>query len=282
MSIWKKVRLMSRLFLIRSFSSSILAILSNSKITWLKNFLIKRFIKKYKIDLSRLENADIKSYPNFNSFFIRKIKQNVMGKSADSEIGSPAEALVREHGMVNNNTMLQAKGIKYSLSDLLFYQKYYVDKFKNGSYLTLHLRPFHYHRYHMPFSGKLELSLYIPHYNAFELDPDTESIVPNLYCNNERYILFFDTALGKMAIVLVGSIYIGGIQPVWRSKPIKSKKIKRDIHKNIALKKGEELGCFKYGSGIILLFEPDSISWKKELRKGKEIMVNSAIADLIK
>ena len=40
-------------------------------------FLIKEFIKTYKIDVNDYENTDISSYKTFNEFFIRKVRSDL-------------------------------------------------------------------------------------------------------------------------------------------------------------------------------------------------------------
>lgn len=280
MKIIKRIRVLPQYFMPRTIISYCADQLANSQSPRVKNFLIKRFIKKHKINLNRFQIEEIEAYHSFNDFFIRKLKKNQMGKTDENEIASPAEALIREFGQLQKNKLLQAKNLSYTLEHLLANENDYTHYFKKGSYITFHLEPNNYHRYHMPITGTLESSLYVPHRRSFELDPNTEDVIPNLFCNNERYILFFNTEVGKLCIVLIGALWVGGIQPVWMNEPINYKKITREDHRTISLNKSEELGYFKYGSSIILIFEPNRVQWKDNLTKNKKIKVNAPIADI--
>lgn len=260
-------------FVYRWFSKKI----GNSKINWLKNFLINHFIKKHNISLKELVISNPKDYPSFNSFFIREITDQAKGASKPNEISSPAESTITEFGTIKTDTLIQAKKIEFKLEEFLIYEKFYIEKFKDGKYMIFYLDTFNYHRYHMPMDGKLEYSMYIP-CSSFELDYTTQKTLPGLYCKNERWVGFFDTKIGKIAIVLIGGMYVGGIQLSWMKTPFASKQVIRKRHENRFLKKDQELGHFQYGSTIVCLFEKDKIQWKRNLKRCLPIKVSSAIA----
>ena len=128
----------------------------------------------------------------------------------------------------------------------------------------------------MPIKGKLERTFYIPG-RLFGVDFESQKVVPKLYARNERLITVFDTDLGKMGVIMVGAFLVGGIQPVWMDEPVTDSTSKRPAN-DVILDKFEELGCFKAGSTIILLFEPNRIDWllgikSKELRAGDPLAI---------
>ena len=53
------------------------SILTETKIVWLKNILIKLFIRIYKINLNEAISDSPDSYENFNAFFTRALKKDV-------------------------------------------------------------------------------------------------------------------------------------------------------------------------------------------------------------
>src|SRR5262245_26750180 len=57
--------------------SVIMGWFAKSHIYWFKNWMIKRFIKKYHVDMSAAVITDPEKYPDFNSFFIRKLKPDL-------------------------------------------------------------------------------------------------------------------------------------------------------------------------------------------------------------
>jgi phosphatidylserine decarboxylase len=281
MKLWKELKIIPQFFLPRTIIAYLAPKLANSKKVWLKKYLIKRFIKKHKIELSRFEIQDINQYPTFNAFFIRKLKTSEMGAVRADEIGSPAECQIREFGVIEKNKMLQAKNIYFTLEQLLVNEQEYSQRLQNGSYFICYLQPNNYHRYHMPISGTLKYSIYVPAQSEFELDPVTEEAKPDLYDKNEREILFFDTEIGDMAIILIGAVYVGGIKPVWKKHILKGNKIKKEKH-NLFFSQSQELGWFEFGSSIIMLFEPNRINWMSHLRITERLKVCEPIAEVIK
>jgi phosphatidylserine decarboxylase len=90
----------------------------------------------------------------------------------------------------------------------------------------------------------------------------TSELIPNLYSRNERLVTIFDTAAGPMAIILVGAMIVGNIQTVWMKQPVKSSGIQTaNIASDIQLEIGAEMGHFKLGSTVILLFGKNAIEW---------------------
>ena len=119
----------------------------------------------------------------------------------------------------------------------------------------------------MPFSGKLDRTIYIPGH-LFSVNAMTSSLIPNLYARNERLICFFTTDIGPMAIILVGALIVGSLKTVWMDAPIREKTITVTTYaENINLKKGDEMGHFKLGSTVIVLFEKNRIEWAKSVQK---------------
>jgi phosphatidylserine decarboxylase len=256
--------------------------IADIQITWFKNWQIRRFIQKQKVDMRRVLEKDINQYPTFNSFFIRRLDPKFILSSNSLEIGSPAEATITQFGEIKQNTLLQAKNKMFTLQSLLADDKKLAAPFINGSYLILFLQPHNYHRFHMPFAGQLSQTLYVPG-KLFAVSFQSQKIVPNLYTRNERYITIFNTDIGKMGIVLIGALSVGRIKTVWLNKPIRHNKIVKENYDHIYLEKNAELGFFQAGSTIILLFEPNKIRWKDNLTINipTEVAVGQAIGELI-
>ena len=56
--------------------SRLIGKLADSKCVWLKNFLIRCFIKHYKIDMSTAVETNPHNYPNFNALFTRALRRD--------------------------------------------------------------------------------------------------------------------------------------------------------------------------------------------------------------
>ena len=119
------------------------------RIRWFKNLLIRAFLAGFAVDMSEAAETDPYRYPCFNDFFTRALAQGARPIApASTAIASPVDGTVSECGAVQNGLLLQAKGRHYSLADLLARQEW-ARRFEAGSFATIYLAPFNYHRIHM-------------------------------------------------------------------------------------------------------------------------------------
>jgi phosphatidylserine decarboxylase len=212
-------------------------------------------------------------YPDFNSFFTRALRPEVRPVVQEpGQICCPADSAISQLGAIQGSTIFQAKGHSYSLLELLGGSEERARPFIDGQFVTMYLSPGDYHRVHMPFTGRLLETVYIPG-RLFSVSPDFTESVPRLFARNERVVCVFDTAVGPMVVILVGAIFVGSIETVWAGEitPPRSQQItvtrNDNINKNIIqLEKGAELGRFNMGgSTIIVFFGPDRAKWQSEL-----------------
>lgn len=89
-----------------------------------------------------------------------------------------------------------------------------------------------------------------------------------------------------MAMVLVGATIVGAIGTRWQGD-IKRSKNKRyldftEINQSTTLvKQGEEMGYFKLGSTVVLLFaEGQQVHWLNHLRAGDKIRYGQAFGKI--
>lgn len=242
--------------------STFAGMLANSKNTKLKNYLIRYFLGKYTIDMREAQIEDPYAYESFNEFFTRALKDGARPINADQNIiASPADGTIAQLGRINQQQMLQAKGMYFNLSSLLGNDAELTQRFTDGHFATVYLAPHNYHRVHMPLTGKLIQSIYIPG-RLFSVNRMTSQLIPNLYARNERLVLVFETQHGPMAVILVGALIVGSIQTVWMNSPIRSHQIENSVpSRDIVLEKGAELGHFQLGSTVIVLLSAPKLSW---------------------
>jgi phosphatidylserine decarboxylase len=256
-----KVKL--RLFLLMQYIlpqhglSRMIGTLADSEWPWLKNFLIRLFIQRFKIDLTDAKIKDPLAYKSFNAFFIRELEDPFPVSDNPRALCSPAEALLSEFGDIHLGMLIQAKNHNYTLDKLLAQQRTLARTFEGGSFATLYLAPFNYHRVHMPIDGMLEELVYVPG-DLFSVNLATTHHVPELFAKNERLIMIFNTAMGKLAVIMVGAMLVAGIEnrfvPFTHSE--KKSLQRRDVaDAKIKVLQGAELGYFDFGSTVILLTE---------------------------
>ena len=248
---------------------------------WFKNWLIRGFLRLYTIDMAEAVQPDPFRYASFNEFFTRALKPGVRAITGEPlEIACPVDGVISEAGNIDGDSLLQAKGRHYTLKELLASQAWARD-FEGGSFATIYLAPFNYHRVHMPLDGRLRETVYVPG-RLFSVNAVTASLVPRLFARNERVLTRFDTAFGEFALILVGALNVGSIATVWAGDiaPAPQRVVTTLPPHAVSLDKGEELGRFNMGSTVILLFQKDRARWHSEVRAGATVRLGQSLGCL--
>lgn len=252
----------------------------NCKIPWIKNRLIQYFVWKYPINLSEALEPDPYRYDCFNDFFTRQLNPDARPiASGIHDLVSPADGCISQLGIIDEEHIFQAKSHHYTAQALLGGDAELAKPFTNGAYLTAYLAPKDYHRVHMPLDGHLTDMIYVPG-RLFSVNFKTAATIPDLFARNERVVAFFDTSIGRVALVLVGAMIVGSIETVWAGTvaPPRKKAIQRWQYKNpIFLKRGQEMGRFKLGSTVIILVEPNTVTWDPDFSSSCPIQVGQRL-----
>jgi phosphatidylserine decarboxylase len=245
---------------------------------WLKNWTIRGFLKLYRVDMNEAAESDPYRYGSFNEFFTRALKAGARPIASDpAAIASPVDGCVSEAGTIDRGRLLQAKGRDFGLTELLASQPW-TRRFEGGSFATIYLAPFNYHRVHMPLRGELKETVYVPG-RLFSVNAVTAQHVPGLFARNERVLTLFETAFGQFALVLVGALNVGSISTVWAGDitPAARRVVTRIPGPPTTLEKGAELGRFNMGSTVILLFEPNRVRWHPEVHAGSVVQLGQSL-----
>ena len=245
---------------------------------WFKNLLIRSFLRLFAVDMTEAVETDPYRYASFNEFFTRALRPELRPIAAGaSEIACPVDGTVSECGAIDGDSLLQAKGRRYTLGELLAEQPW-APRFAGGSFATIYLAPFNYHRIHMPLAGRLLDTLYVPG-RLFSVNDATAQRVPRLFARNERVLTLFDGGLGQFAVVLVGALNVGSIATVWAGEitPAARRTVAHIPAPDTALEKGAELGRFNMGSTVILLFQAQRAEWHPQLHAGSVVRLGQAL-----
>jgi phosphatidylserine decarboxylase len=253
-------------------------LLANSPIKFLKNYLIKDFVKKFSINMDEALEANPLAYKTFNDFFTRHLKPDAR-PMANSRMICPADGFISQGGPLKNNKLLQAKGIYYTLESLLA-SKEEAQKYLDGEFVTIYLSPKDYHRVHMPMSAKLVGQTYIPG-SLFSVQPFTAEHIPGLFSRNERLVMHFETEWGPMAIILVGATVVGCIGTAWDGDVKRSHQIsEKTFNPPLEIQKGMEIGYFKLGSTVIMVLPKEiQANWKVSMNTGTPLQWGQALSD---
>jgi phosphatidylserine decarboxylase len=103
--------------------------------------------------------------------------------------------------------------------------------------------------------------------------------VPSLFSRNERMVAIFDTDFGPMAIVMVGAMIVASIETVWAGlvTPPKRQLQRQHYGEPVRLEKGEELGRFKLGSTVVMLFGKDAMDWENSLVPDQSVQMGQLL-----
>jgi phosphatidylserine decarboxylase len=251
-----------------------------------KNALIKLFVRGFKPDMSDAVEREPTAYPSFNDFFTRALRAGTrpmdLGQRA---IVSPVDGTVSEAGPLSADRLLQAKGHDYSLRALLAGNAAWERTFAGGSFATIYLAPYNYHRIHMALGGELRESFYVPG-RLFSVNRTTAQLVPGLFSRNERVFCGFDAGGMPWAIVLVGALNVGSMATVWHGDvtPRKHREVTAlpvtDALAPLELQKGAEMARFNMGSTVILLLPPGAAQWAATLTAGRTLRMGERIGTL--
>jgi phosphatidylserine decarboxylase len=258
----------------------------------LKNALIKSFVRGFHPDMSEAARPDPLSYASFNEFFTRTLRPGARPIDPDpSVVASPVDGAISQIGRLDGSQIPQAKGHSYSLEALLGSggtgkQPDWSAAFGGGSFATLYLAPFNYHRIHMPLTGTLRAAWYVPG-KLFSVNAVTAAAVPGLFARNERIVCIFEDGPLLFAMVLVGALFVGSMDTVWHGevtprKPRRRLELPLDAaHAALRLGKGAEMGRFNMGSTVILLLPPGTSDWLPAVRPGQGISVGQPLARVL-
>jgi len=258
--------------------------LTRVRAPWFKDRQIQWFIRRYQVDMSDAAQPNPLAYPDFNTFFTRPLKPNARPIVTELDaIACPADGMVSQAGDIEEGRLFQAKGHYFDLVTLLGGSEVRAQAFQNGRFATIYLSPRDYHRVHMPVTGRLREMIYIPG-RLFSVSPRTTQAIPGLFARNERLITVFDSAIGPVAVILVGALFVAGIETVWSGLVGHGKEAteweygETNNGREIKLEQGAEMGRFNMGSTVILLFPPDRIEFAPALIQNAPVRMGELLA----
>jgi phosphatidylserine decarboxylase len=254
----------------------------------LRKLFIRAFIKRYKVDLSQAKIQEVDKFENFNAFFTRELQSNARPlANVQGAIVCPADGAVSQLGNITDGNLLQAKGRHYSCKSLLAGDAQMAELFRSGKFATIYLSPRDYHRVHMPMTGILKKTVYVPG-KLFSVNQATADSVPNLFARNERLICLFGTEVGPMAVILVGAMIVAGIDTVWTGEVCPTTGKREIIETNytnqtpaVELSLGSELGRFRLGSTAIVLFPRGAMEFESSLEATSSVAMGQLLGQFL-
>jgi phosphatidylserine decarboxylase len=216
----------------------------------------RAFARVVGANLDEVEDA-LGMYPSLGDFFARRLRPGVRPVAPDGPI-MPCDGVIAARGTATDGTLIQAKGKTYQLAELVADDELGA-RFRGGDYITIYLSPRDYHRVHAPVGGRLVRYEYLPG-ALWPVNPRVADRRERLLSRNERVVIRIDAGkLGTVVVVMVGAAGVGNIRlrhapdsATWRHAG-ERRRIELD---GITVARGDELGAFRLGSTVVVVFEP--------------------------
>lgn len=227
------------------------------------------------LDLSDARKTEFRS---LHDCFTRELKPGARQVNGDPGIlTSPSDGIVGACGQIAGVELFQAKGFPYTLLDLLGDPEL-VERYRDGSYITLRLTSSMYHRFHAPADCDVHKVTYISG-DTWNVNPIALKRVEKLFCKNERALIETTLTPGGQRILLVpvAAILVASIRLHFIDVLLHIRYRGPNVIPCAArFTKGEEMGWFQHGS-TILVFAPKGFALCEGIADGKQVRMGEAL-----
>ena len=239
---------------------------------FIQSFINNSYVKILNLDMREFDNPS--NYDSLNALFTRKLKIKREFDTSPTTIISPADSFISDCGDIKKDKLFQIKSMEYSFKEMLIkFKEENLNRVIDGKFINFYLSPKDYHRYHCPIDMSVKRLVYVP----AKLYPVNNRYLRkklNLFIENERVMLECQDRRGKIFyMIFVGALNVGQMSINFEPK-VETNANKMDImvfdYNNIELKKGDEIGTFKMGSTVVIIFEKDF----GEITINKNVKVN--------
>lgn len=228
-----------------------------------------------------LSDAAKTNFTSLHDCFTRELKPGARVVDTDRHtMVSPSDGIVGECGQVTDGRVFQAKGMGYTLAELLGSAEDAVP-FADGCYVTLRLTSAMYHRFHAPHDIQVRRVNYISG-DTWNVNPIALKRVERLFCRNERAVIHtslvqggFPVLLVPVAAILVASIRLRFVDVLLHLRYRGPNRIDCIARAS----KGQELGWFEHGSTIVVL-APKGFTLCSGVHNGQRLRMGTALMRL--
>jgi phosphatidylserine decarboxylase len=248
--------------------------------SWFKSTLIRWFAHQYGVKMSEAERPDLSDYASFNDFFTRALKPGArpIDPQPDSLV-SPVDGKLTQFGTLRGDRLIQAKGMDYSLHDLLGENSPATAQLLHGEFATIYLAPHNYHRIHTPLAGRWIRTRYLPG-DRFSVNEQTAAAIRGLFCRNERLVCWFESAAGPFAVVFVGALNVSSMSTVTCGEIASGPPRNWAEDSGAVFAKGAEIGRFNLGSTVVFLAPRGTLQWNADIAPNRLVVMGEPLAQL--
>jgi phosphatidylserine decarboxylase len=227
-----------------------------------------------------LTDAKKSAFTSLHDCFIRELEEGARAIDPDPAVlVSPCDGIIGACGPVTDGELLQIKGRRYPLRELLA-DSDRANEYAGGRYVTLRLTAGMYHRFHAPHDCAVEQVAYIPG-DVWNVNPPALKRIDRLYCRNERALIRTRLTAGGQVVTLVpvAAILVACIRLRFLDLSFSRHGATTVIPAEVRLRKGDEMGWFEHGSTIIVL-APEDFALCENVREGRTIRMGEPLMRL--
>lgn len=234
--------------------------------SFLNKLIILGFAKVYHINLDEAE-LPLEKYSSLGDFFVRKLKSGIR-PIGETWAVHPADSMITQTAKIRDGKLIQAKNKTYTLESFLR-DKTTAEKYYEGVFITYYLGPTDYHRVHSPVSGEIVRVVHIPG-TLWPVNSWSTENIHEIFSVNERVFVEIKTDRGFVGVMFVGATNVGQIILSFDEEIIGNQLLsdasKEKNYVNIHIKKGDELGMFRMGSTVVVLYSKNTLSSRNNLQ----------------
>jgi phosphatidylserine decarboxylase len=245
-----------------------------------QNLINRTYVRMMGLDMSDFDAPE--TYPTLNALFTRKFRHMRTFSSDPLDVISPCDSLITECGSIDEDLALQIKGMSYSIDGVLG-EGISEDSKKsihNGTFVNFYLSPRDYHRYHAPLDMQVVNAVHIPG-KLYPVNVPSLKKQINLFIENERVVLECLSREGKrFFLILVGALNVGEMEVSFEPRIRTNRTLTPSQYRyqDLYLTKGDDFGCFRMGSTIVMLCEKNMVDLG--LSTGQKVKFAQTIARL--
>ena len=220
---------------------------------------IRAFSKVYRVDVDEAEQP-AEGFATFQDFFTRRLKPGMRPLDLTPDVvPSPVDGVLSVFGPLGRGTLIQAKGVEYTL-DALLGGCVDADPYRGGCYAVGYLAPRNYHRVHSGWRGDIVRWRYLPG-ALYPVNAMGLKHVHGVFARNERVVAHCTTEFGPAAMIMVGATCVGHMRVCFSDLAANEGQpgsglvpLTPPLHQE----RGDDFGVFEMGSTIVLVFaRPD-------------------------
>jgi phosphatidylserine decarboxylase len=243
----------------------------------------RAFARATGADLAEAE-LPLAAYRSLGDFFARRLRLGARPIDPDpAGIACPCDGVLASTGAIVRGGLVQAKGRDYELAELVA-DDALARALDGGSYATIYLAPRDYHRVHAPVAGRLVGADVVPG-ARWPVNPRIAARRDRLFARNERVVMRLDGGpLGPFVVVMVAATGVGHVQLAAGvdSRTSGNRREHRRFDLDVALTRGDELGMFRLGSTVVVVFERGAVTLSgrvgERVRFGERLGVTRRVA----